>query len=311
MSTSAPHCPNIPTIWSKQNGESKRGLRILPKNRGYFVHVTSRAVHQQFLFKEKEKAEFTKLMEAWADFSGLTVLTHCLLDNHFHLMIWVPPPQQVRFEEIVRRIRRVWPEKKVNRWLSVYAGGNAADKQAMERELNERMHDLPAYMRVLKQTFSTWFNVNQDVHGTLWEGRYRSMIVKGNPEALLNVATYIDLNPVRAGVCRDPRNYHWSGYGQAAKANSASRQGLRELFQFVGILLPVEMKRLQKQKGEKPSPIENIQIPESWEDVEKLYRPWLYTKGLCVSNDPSASPTRRNRRGFTSFEVLKVFAESM
>ncbi|MDA3873810.1 MAG: hypothetical protein PF795_07605, partial [Kiritimatiellae bacterium] len=243
MSTSEPHCPNIPTIWSKQYGNSKRGLRILPKNRGYFVHVTSRAVHQRFLFKDEEKTEFTKLMEAWADFSGLTVLTHCLLDNHFHLLLWVPPLQQVRFEEIVRRIQRVWPEKKVQRWLSVHTGGTAADKQAMERELNVRMYNLPAYMRVLKQTFSTWFNMNQDVHGTLWEGRYRSMIVKENPEALLNVATYIDLNPVRAGVCKDPKDYRWSGYGQAAKATVASRAGLPQLFRCVGVLRPVDMKR--------------------------------------------------------------------
>ncbi|MDA3873094.1 MAG: hypothetical protein PF795_03955, partial [Kiritimatiellae bacterium] len=76
-------------------------------------------------------------------------------------------------------------------------------------------------------------------------------------------------------------------------------------------LRPVEMKRLQKQKGEKPNSNEEMPIPESWEDVEKLYRPWLYTKGLCVANDPFASPQRRNRRGVTSFEVLKVFAESM
>ncbi len=309
MSTSDPHCPNIPTIWSKQNGNPKRGLRILPENRGYFVHVTSRAVHQQFLFNDTEKAEFNKLMEGWADFSGLTVLTHCLLDNHFHLLLWVPPPQQVRFEEIVRRIRRVWPKKKVERWLSVHTGGTAADKKAMEKELNDRMYNLPAYMRVLKQTFSTWFNLSQDVHGTLWEGRYRSMIVKGTPEALLNVATYIDLNPVRAGVCTDPKEYRWSGYGQATKADVAGRQGLKMLFRFVGVRLPADMNRLQKQKS--GSAKKQIQKPESWEEVEKLYRPWLYSKGKCAANEPFASPERRKRRGFKSFEVLKVYEDSM
>ncbi|MDA3874823.1 MAG: hypothetical protein PF795_12795 [Kiritimatiellae bacterium] len=311
MSTSKSHCPHIPTIWSKQNGNPKRGLRILPQNRGFFVHVTSRAVHQRFLFKDTEKAEFTKLMEAWADFSGLTVLTHCLLDNHFHLLLWVPPPQQVRFEEIVRRIRRVWPEKKVQRWLTVHAGGTEADKQAMKRELKDRMYNLPAYMRVLKQTFSTWFNLSQDVHGTLWEGRYRSMIVKDTPEALLNVATYIDLNPVRAGVCSDPKDYRWSGYGQATKANVAGRKGLRELFRFVGVRLPADMKRMQRKNQRRESKNNKGALPESWEEVEKLYRPWLYTKGKCVANDPSGSPERRKRRGFKSFEVLKVYQDSL
>lgn len=309
MSSSKSRPLKIPTIWSRQNGDSRRGLRILPEDRGYFVHVTSRAVHRQFLFKDQEKAEFTKLMDAWADFSGLTVLTHCLLDNHFHLLLWVPPPQQVRFDEIVRKIRRVWPEKKVLKWLKCYSGGTAANKRAMERELNERMHHLPSYMRVLKQTFSTWFNLSREVRGTLWEGRYRSMIVKGSREALLNVATYIDLNPVRAGVCQDPRAYRWSGYGQATRGRVTGREGLKELFRVVGACQPAEMKRLRQRKGRRFH--EKGKDPVTWEEVEKLYRPWLYNKGKCVTDDPSASPERRERRGFKSFEVLKTYEESM
>lgn len=187
------------------------------------------------------------------------------------------------------------------------------DKREMEGELNERMYNLPAYMRVLKQTFSTWFNSSQDVQGTLWEGRYRSMIVKETPEALLNVATYIDLNPVRAGVCTDPKEYRWSGYGQATKASASGRKGLRELFRFVGVRVPADMKRMQRknQRNRSRSKIKKGTKPESWKDVEKLYRPWLYTKGKCVANDPTASPERRKRRGFKSFEVLKAYEDSL
>jgi hypothetical protein len=35
--------------------------------------------------------------------------------------------------------------------------------------------------------------------GTLWEGRFKSVLVEGGEQALLTVAAYIDLNPVRAG----------------------------------------------------------------------------------------------------------------
>lgn len=41
----------------------KRGLRILPKSGGYFVHVTSRVVQQRFLFGDEEKTVFTRMSE--------------------------------------------------------------------------------------------------------------------------------------------------------------------------------------------------------------------------------------------------------
>ncbi|MCC5843573.1 MAG: hypothetical protein JJU05_04910 [Verrucomicrobia bacterium] len=85
--------------------------------------------------------------------------------------------QQVDYEELVRRIRRVWPEEKVAKWVNAYRIGTDKEKQEMKKALEARMHSLPAFMRILKQSFSVWFNDQHDVCGTLWEGRYRSMIV--------------------------------------------------------------------------------------------------------------------------------------
>lgn len=53
-----------------------------------------------------------------------------------------------------------------------------------------------------------------DVHartGTLWEGRFKSAIVSRD-EYLLACSRYIELNPVRAGMVRHPRDYRWSSY---------------------------------------------------------------------------------------------------
>ena len=51
--------------------------------------------------------------------------------------------------------------------------------------------------------------------GTLWEDRFRSVLVEGAGLALATMAAYIDLNPVRAGMVEDPKDYRWSGYGAA------------------------------------------------------------------------------------------------
>lgn len=47
--------------------------------------------------------------------------------------------------------------------------------------------------------------------GTLWEGRYKSCLVDCDAY-LLACYRYIELNPVRAGLARDPADYPWSSY---------------------------------------------------------------------------------------------------
>lgn len=273
----------IPSVWAGKNGK-KRGLRILPAEGGYAVHVTSRAVQQQFLFQEAEKTKFTELMEVWAEFSGITVLTHCTMSNHFHLFLWVPEPEEISVEELRRRIGLVWPKNKVARWELTYAACTAEQKRAMEQELRVRMNDLPAFMRVLKQSFSTWYNKTHGCCGTLWESRYRSMLVKQTREGLINVATYIDLNPIRAGICPDPKGYGWSGYARAEAGDGRRRTGLEVLLQKAGFLYATGA-----------------------HGVCAVYRMWLFKMGESLEGKAGVSEKRRKRKGFSSFEVLKEY----
>ncbi|MGD9419092.1 MAG: transposase, partial [Verrucomicrobiota bacterium JB025] len=50
--------------------------------------------------------------------------------------------------------------------------------------------------------------------GTLWEERFKSVIVEDGAAAR-TMAAYIDLNPVRAGMVEEPAAYRWSSYGEA------------------------------------------------------------------------------------------------
>ena len=47
--------------------------------------------------------------------------------------------------------------------------------------------------------------------GSLWEGRFKSSLVQAE-DYLLACQRYIELNPVRAGMCAHPREYRWSSY---------------------------------------------------------------------------------------------------
>jgi putative transposase len=56
-----------------------------------------------------------------------------------------------------------------------------------------------------------YVNTTYQRSGTLWEGRYKSSLIQSE-SYLLACMRYIELNPVRAGICPDPAHYRWSSY---------------------------------------------------------------------------------------------------
>jgi len=67
-------------------------------------------------------------------------------------------------------------------------------------------------MKGIAQLHTQYMNRKYERTGSLWEGRYRSCLVQSE-EYLLACYRYIESNPVRACLCRHPRDYPWSSYG--------------------------------------------------------------------------------------------------
>ncbi len=80
----------------------------------------------------------------------------------------------------------------------------------------ERIEVLRHFMhpKGVMQRFTQWYNGKHKRSGTLWERRFKSVVVEDGLAAR-TMAAYIDLNPVRAGMVSDPAEYRWSGYGEA------------------------------------------------------------------------------------------------
>jgi putative transposase len=64
-------------------------------------------------------------------------------------------------------------------------------------------------MKRVAGRYTRYYNRRAARSGTLWEGRYRSSLVERD-RYLLACCRYIELNPVRAGLVVDPRQYAWS-----------------------------------------------------------------------------------------------------
>ena len=78
---------------------------------------------------------------------------------------------------------------------------------------------LPRLMQAVGRRYVRYFNDRHGRSGTLWDGRYKSTLIE-TERYLLACMAYIDLNPVRAGLVGQARDYAWSSHGYYAGLRS-------------------------------------------------------------------------------------------
>ena len=207
-----------------------------------FYHCISRVVDRRFALGTEEKEKFRALMRMQERFAGCRVVSYCLMDNHFHLLLEVPPMagEGLSDAELLSRLSAIYSEAFVAGVAAELAEAHKMVKDGRGEEsvlvgrihgrFTYRMHDLGEFMKGLLQRYTQWHNRRHSRTGRLWEDRFKSVIVEDGVAAK-TMAAYIDLNPVRAGMVKDPADYRWSSYGEAigggAKGNGKSaRAGL-------------------------------------------------------------------------------------
>jgi REP element-mobilizing transposase RayT len=93
--------------------------------------------------------------------------------------------------------------------------------------------DLSSGMQEINSRHAMWFNWRYELDGHLFQGRFHSVLVEGEPH-LLELARYTVLNPVRAGFCESPARWVWSSYrptlGLDPKPDFLTSDGLLEHF---------------------------------------------------------------------------------
>lgn len=258
---------------------------------GYY-HCVSRVVNRDFVFGDAEKEQFVKWMRRYEAFCGVRVVTYCVMSNHFHVLVEVPerPSEELLpgDEEILNRMELVSSKMRMEefrRLLAEYrAEGNVAAATELRERVLSRMWDVSAFMQELKGRFTQWFNKKHKRCGTLWEERFKSVLVEGAGTALATIAGYIDLNPVRAALVEDPKDYRWSGYGESVAGKAVAIEGLHVLGEYFGA-------EGKQRRGA----------------LLKAYRKWIYQEGREIQGD--AKQGIPGRRGVKEEKIEEVLAK--
>ena len=173
------------------------------------------------------KEKLTELLRRQAGFCGLEVIDYCFMSNHFHILIRVPPTQTPSDEELLERLKALHGKQG---GPVILAQKSIIDQGKIDPDLRqamlERMGDVSDFMKEFKQRFSRWYNRQHERFGTLWAERFKSVLVEDQPSVVEAVAAYIDLNPVRAGLVEDPKDYRFCGYASALAGNKKAQEGI-------------------------------------------------------------------------------------
>jgi REP element-mobilizing transposase RayT len=154
-------------------------------------------------------------------------------------------------------------------------------------------------LRRLHGTYTQWFNRRHRQVGHLLQGRFKSVLVE-KESYLLELARYVVLNPVRAGLVTDPSDWVWSSYRA-----TVGRQDAPDWLDVPAVLTLFDPVAATAQAAYRRFVADGVGQPTSWAQVtgqiflgspEFLDRiePLLRDKPLANVPAAQACPTRRS-----------------
>ena len=206
-------------------------IKIPPEESPAVYHCVTHTVNGEHLFDDVAKEVLRKQLWQIADFCGVELVTYAILSNHFHVLVRIPQRALVADAELLRRYSVLYPRPSPYQTAKFEVirselRTNGPEAVAWRSRQLALMGDVSQFMKLLKQRFSIWFNKSHRRFGTLWAERFKSLLVEAQDRIVQILATYIDLNAVRAGLVNDPKNYRFCGYAEAVAGNALAQRGI-------------------------------------------------------------------------------------
>jgi len=182
-----------------------------------YYHCVSRCVRRAFLcgedpvsgqsYEHRRQWIEDKILSLSQIFS-IDVAAYAVMHNHYHVLLHVDKTQAEHWS--VRDVIEQWHRLFKGHLLSQrYIQGESftrAELNALDELVGiwrHRLSDISWFMRVLNEGIAREANQEDKCTGRFWEGRFISQAIL-DESALAACMTYIDLNPIRAGLHDTP-----------------------------------------------------------------------------------------------------------
>jgi putative transposase len=112
-------------------------------------------VDRRFVFEELEREQFRMFLRMQENFSGCRVLSYCVMSNHFHILLELPPMPEngISDDELLKRLGAIYTEAFVATVAKELMEARKTENQRLVDEIHARftyrMHDLGEFMKTL------------------------------------------------------------------------------------------------------------------------------------------------------------------
>ncbi len=183
---------------------------LVPAGAPGFYHCVSRCVRRAFLCgKDRYTGQSFEHRKVWveerlaelASIFAVSLYGYAVMSNHLHVVLEVDP-----------RAACAWSDAEVaQRWCRLFPSRDADGDEDARRVvhllrntdrlalLRARLGNLSWFMRCLSERIARRANAEDLCTGRFWEGRFKCQALL-DEAAVIAAMTYVDLNPIRAGI---------------------------------------------------------------------------------------------------------------
>jgi REP element-mobilizing transposase RayT len=181
-----------------------------------YYHCISRCVRRAFLCgKDRSSGRSFNHRKPWlveriaflVSIFAIDVCAYAVMSNHYHLVLHVDANKAKTWtdDEVVTRWTRLFKGPAfIQKWK---AGAPLSDFERIAalshiKRFRRELANISKFMACLNHSIARRANLEDGCTGRFWEGRFKSQALL-DEAALLSCMTYVDLNPIRAGIATD------------------------------------------------------------------------------------------------------------
>ncbi|VAX11227.1 Transposase and inactivated derivatives, partial [hydrothermal vent metagenome] len=257
-----------------------------------YYHCISRCVRRAFLCGEDQfsgrsyehrRQWIVDRIKELSSIFAIKICAYAVLSNHTHTVLYINREEALSWTD----------HEVIERWYKLYGGNvlvnrfitgedkTAAEHKAATQQIEiwrTRLYDISWYMRGLNEHIARKANKEDGCTGRFWEGRFKSQALL-DEAALLTCMSYVDLNPVRAGMADTPENSDYTSIQERIRAIKPDQKPAATVIPTPAGLMPfVSGEHIDKEHG----------IPFDIADYLQL-TDWT---GMAIRNEASAPCSR-------------------